>query len=709
MRTRKHQSPVESTWVEKPQCVEAPRASCEAQAGNAAAPPKGQRERSVSNGVSLSDSGENSLNIDQKKANGKRQKRRRKSPKNKVVLPSFDCTLAGLMADTVWLDKCAYEEAERAYYTKGAAEQARAPETNPLTGAVTLTPRESEHIGSGTGHPPISNCCHSGLVACHHVDNGIWLNKLNFDDAEHQFVMRFGSPFAPHSLELPLRQPESGFPGGIQGTPDEGYVSAIPTPASHPFLDLGSVSSLVPSSDPTVNGKPHWAGLQDLLAEVWLDKPAYDQAERSFYETVARSHSPLRVEAQQHWGVHSGKKNKRDKWNRKSTTKQATTKKCELPVIPEETGGLLHKPVYYFLHPDSETVWLDKTSYDRAEATFYIGQHLGSSLNFKDSPASKLSRPAKSKRCGAPCHSKKMSASFISTEKVWLDKCKYDDAERQYYETLSRGSAPNNPHNSPQEQDGASTILRDIARARENIQKSLAGLRTVLHNPKEAQAALPQGQTGPRTSGAASNSGDSSELAARVANLEQENQSLHKVVKDLQSAISKLESRLSTLEKSASSQPPIKVAAPVQKVQVTPAAKEENGTAEDDDDDIDLFGSDEEEDAEAERIREERLRQYAEKKAKKPGVIAKSSILLDVKPWDDETDMAKLEECVRTVQMDGLLWGSSKLVPVGYGIKKLQIQCVVEDDKVGTDILEEEITKFEDYVQSVDIAAFNKI
>lgn len=60
--------------------------------------------------------------------------------------------------------------------------------------------------------------------------------------------------------------------------------------------------------------------------------------------------------------------------------------------------------------------------------------------------------------------------------------------------------------------------------------------------------------------------------------------------------------------------------------------------------------------------------------------------------------MAKMEECVRSVQMDGLVWGASKLVPVGYGIKKLQIQCVVEDDKVGTDILEEEITKFEDYV-----------
>lgn len=43
-----------------------------------------------------------------------------------------------------------------------------------------------------------------------------------------------------------------------------------------------------------------------------------------------------------------------------------------------------------------------------------------------------------------------------------------------------------------------------------------------------------------------------------------------------------------------------------------------------------------------------------------PALIAKSSILLDVKPWDDETDMAKLEECVRSIQMDGLVWGQCK-------------------------------------------------
>lgn len=131
--------------------------------------------------------------------------------------------------------------------------------------------------------------------------------------------------------------------------------------------------------------------------------------------------------------------------------------------------------------------------------------------------------------------------------------------------------------------------------------------------------------------------------------------------------------------------------------------------AKDDDDDIDLFGSDEEEDAEAAKIREERLKAYAAKKSNKPALIAKSSIVLDVKPWDDETDMKAMENQVRTIEMEGLVWGASKLVPVGYGINKLQIMCVVEDDKVSVDLLTEKIQEFEDFVQSVDIAAFNKI
>ena len=42
-------------------------------------------------------------------------------------------------------------------------------------------------------------------------------------------------------------------------------------------------------------------------------------------------------------------------------------------------------------------------------------------------------------------------------------------------------------------------------------------------------------------------------------------------------------------------------------------------------------------------------------------MIAKSSLLIDVKPWDDETDMKEMEKHVRTIEMDGLLWGACKL------------------------------------------------
>lgn len=38
--------------------------------------------------------------------------------------------------------------------------------------------------------------------------------------------------------------------------------------------------------------------------------------------------------------------------------------------------------------------------------------------------------------------------------------------------------------------------------------------------------------------------------------------------------------------------------------------------------------------------------------------MAKSSVILDVKPWDDETDMAVTEKLVRAIEMDGLVWGA---------------------------------------------------
>lgn len=140
---------------------------------------------------------------------------------------------------------------------------------------------------------------------------------------------------------------------------------------------------------------------------------------------------------------------------------------------------------------------------------------------------------------------------------------------------------------------------------------------------------------------------------------------------------------------------------------VTSSAPGASKKANDDDDDVDLFGS--EDDEEAEKAKAERVAAYNEKKSKKTAVIAKSNVILDVKPWDDETDMKAMEQAVRSIEKDGLTWGVSKLVPLAYGIKKLQIVCVVEDEKVSIDELQEQICEHEDFVQSADVAAFQKI
>eukprot|EP00917_Polyrhabdina_sp_WS-2016_P027395 GHVP01058496.1.p1 GENE.GHVP01058496.1~~GHVP01058496.1.p1 ORF type:complete len:209 (+),score=62.34 GHVP01058496.1:421-1047(+) len=123
----------------------------------------------------------------------------------------------------------------------------------------------------------------------------------------------------------------------------------------------------------------------------------------------------------------------------------------------------------------------------------------------------------------------------------------------------------------------------------------------------------------------------------------------------------------------------------------------------------DIFGSDSEEDPEETAAKEQRLKEYLEKKSKKPVEAAKSSIVLDIKPWDDETNMDELEVKVRNIELDGLVWGASKKVPVGYGILKLQINLIIEDDKVSVGDLEELIAANEDNVQSVDVFSFNKV
>lgn len=72
---------------------------------------------------------------------------------------------------------------------------------------------------------------------------------------------------------------------------------------------------------------------------------------------------------------------------------------------------------------------------------------------------------------------------------------------------------------------------------------------------------------------------------------------------------------------------------------------------------------------------------------------------------DDETDMKALESNMRSIEIDGLTWGASKLVPLAFGIKKLQVNLVVEDEKVSIDDLQARIEADEDHVQSTDVVS----
>jgi len=135
--------------------------------------------------------------------------------------------------------------------------------------------------------------------------------------------------------------------------------------------------------------------------------------------------------------------------------------------------------------------------------------------------------------------------------------------------------------------------------------------------------------------------------------------------------------------------------------------KKKQDEEEEEDDGGDLFGGDDDEELEkeAKKIAEE------SKKDAKPVRVQKSNVILDVKPYTSETKMDELEKLVRDIKMDGLVWGPHKMVDIAYGVQKLQITCVVEDEKVNMEDLEELIKALgnEEMVQSVDVAAMVRV
>lgn len=241
---------------------------------------------------------------------------------------SSAATLEGLRSECsmVWFDRVAYERAESLYYVRLLQQQ------NGTTAPARSSARNKQET-----------CQYGEQEACHHVVQTVWVNKPNFDQAESKFVGRV--PNQPRSLQL---QPASC---------DEGYQSQTPTPPT-------------PASRP-INGLP---SLPPPPMGVWLQKPLFDKAEATFYQNL--------------YGRSSPPKNSETSGDESNSKRRNTTQKKK-PVVcnPRESDdistnqGAAH---CYFLHADSEGVWLDRGRYAEAETRFYeeaVARSVKTSIN----------------------------------------------------------------------------------------------------------------------------------------------------------------------------------------------------------------------------------------------------------------------------------------------------------------------------------------
>ena len=97
-------------------------------------------------------------------------------------------------------------------------------------------------------------------------------------------------------------------------------------------------------------------------------------------------------------------------------------------------------------------------------------------------------------------------------------------------------------------------------------------------------------------------------------------------------------------------------------------------------------------------------------KKKKDKAAEKSLIVLDVKPWEADTDLTAVWKMIVANEIDGLTWGEKyELQPVAFGIKKIVMTCTIVDALVVMDDITDVIEGMEDHVQSCTVASFNKI
>jgi elongation factor 1-beta len=112
----------------------------------------------------------------------------------------------------------------------------------------------------------------------------------------------------------------------------------------------------------------------------------------------------------------------------------------------------------------------------------------------------------------------------------------------------------------------------------------------------------------------------------------------------------------------------------------------------------------------AKKLKEEKDEKDGKVKSNKPKPVEKSLVVLEVKPWEADTDLKMVWEKIKEYTQEGLTWGETfKLEPVAYGIMKLVMTVTIVDSLVLMDDVTENIEALDTWVQSVNVASMNKI
>lgn len=346
------------------------------------------------NGETASSSPESgSLNGDLKRSGKSRRRRKRSSnpdkcPEGKVdkvkkeekpdKQTSQDCNqqdvLNGLQSEcaNVWFERSIYERAESLYQNWLTASFHKTSQSNPSP------PSSGKRSNNAAAVAPVSSgpaCHHGDRVACHHVKQAVWVNKTSFDQAERCFAEGSAPPAVPNSLVL-LSSPNCP---AASRTPDEGYQSQAQTPAT-PVIQQGAST---PVARQSINGLPRIP--LELVRGVWLDKPLYDRAEAAFYQNMYGNNSSKRPTC-----TSTSRCNDHPQSLVEEEEEEEEELVEEKPLVllgkaevfhalhpiqeeeePAEAPEKEETPGIYFLHPDSERVWLDKGRWDAAESRFH--------------------------------------------------------------------------------------------------------------------------------------------------------------------------------------------------------------------------------------------------------------------------------------------------------------------------------------------------